>query len=74
MSNWNDDYRFALFKEKLAKLLEAAEEISFDDVFIAVNADMSSVDSFTPDETYNALEKMSESNQIFYSDGIVYRI
>lgn len=58
----------------MAKLLEAAEEISFDDVFIAVNADMSSVDSFTPDETYNALEKMSESNQIFYSDGIVYRI
>lgn len=67
-------YRFTLFKEKLAKLLETTEEISFDDVFIAVNADMSSVDSFTPDETYNALEKMSESNQIFYSDGTVYRI
>jgi hypothetical protein len=55
-------------------LLETTEEIGFDDVFMAVNAELSSVDSFTPDETYSALEKMSESNQIFYSDGTVYRI
>ncbi|KAL9538765.1 hypothetical protein MBANPS3_010690 [Mucor bainieri] len=70
--------RFNTFKEKLVLVLNRAEDagetgVSFSDVFMQINDDMGS-DDFSAIETEEALQRMSTLNQIFYSDGIVYRI
>lgn len=70
--------RFNVFKEKLVTVLNRADDagetgVSFSDVFMQINQDMGS-DDFSAIETEEALVKMSTQNQIFYSDGMIYRI
>ncbi|KAK4522026.1 serine/threonine protein phosphatase Pzh1 [Mucor velutinosus] len=70
--------RFNLFKEKLITVLNNADDagatgVSFSDVFMQINQEMGS-DDFSAIETEEALQQMSTLNQIFYSDGMVYRI
>jgi len=70
--------RFNLFKEKLITVLNNADDagatgVSYTDVFMQINQEMGS-DDFSAIETEEALKQMSELNQIFYSDGMVYRI
>ncbi|KAI8646099.1 MCM2/3/5 family-domain-containing protein [Parasitella parasitica] len=70
--------RFDVFKEKLLTVLNNAEGldstgISYDDVFEQVNNAMDG-NAFLHAEAKQALNQMSELNQIFYSDDVVYRI
>lgn len=70
--------RFNAFKEKLVTVLNNADDagatgVSFSDVFMQINQEMGS-DDFSAVETEEALQQMSTLNQIFYSDGMIYRI
>ncbi|CEP11977.1 hypothetical protein [Parasitella parasitica] len=70
--------RFDVFKEKLFTVLNNAEDlgstgISYDDVFEQINSAMGS-NPFLHAEAKQALNQMSDLNQIFYSDDVVYRI
>lgn len=72
------DRRFNIFKEKLSTVLNNADDlgatgISYTDVFMQINNEMRGND-FSASETEEALKQMSALNQIFYSDGMVYRI
>ena len=67
--------RFNVFKEKLVTVLNNADDagatgVSFSDVFMQINQEMGS-DDFSAIETEEALSTL---NQIFYSDGMIYRI
>ncbi|ORZ23446.1 MCM2/3/5 family-domain-containing protein [Absidia repens] len=72
------DARLELFRSGVNQVLNGEfsqeSEIGFDQMFAAINRTLSSRQAFSIREADQALQKMSDANQIMYSEGICYKI
>ncbi|CAO3594923.1 unnamed protein product [Absidia cylindrospora] len=70
--------RLELFRSGVNQVLNGEfsqeNEIGFDQMFAAINRTLSSRQAFSIREADEALQKMSDANQIMYSEGICYKI
>jgi len=66
-------YRLNLFRKQLNILKsDGTDSFSIDQIITQINNNLSPDQQFSQNEVQSALQVMSDSNQIFYSDGVVY--
>lgn len=68
-----DAVRLNLFRKQLNILKsDGTDSFSIDQIITQINNNLSPDQQFSQNEVQSALQVMSDSNQIFYSDGVVY--
>lgn len=70
--------RLKLFRKRLAALfsstLQDTEQIELENLLPMINEGLSSVELFGTDEATNACQVMTDANELFISEGIVYKM